>query len=336
LPPRVSIEELAFRTVTRFGAILDRRRSPEAQAAFEADLRRLSNVLLGPLAGLPLPKRLILVLDGVLNRVPMAALRPPGAREALGLNFELIHAPSAAYLLAATPPKSVPTFRYSVLAVADPVFGADDPRAAVALGSVVHPSSLPRLPFANEIAALKSFIAPARIRIVEGFDAAPRTLRNLNLGAFAVLHFSTHAFIDDRIPELSRVALSLVDRTGHPVDGYLRPFQFSEFRLDHSIVVLSSCDSALGKEVIGEGLVGFASSLFSAGASQLVLTVANVDAESSSVFFEEVYRHFFGTRAVGMESAIMLARRALVRSSRWSDPYYWASFTVIGSPSAIQ
>jgi CHAT domain-containing protein len=158
-------------------------------------------------------------------------------------------------------------------------------------------------------------------------------LRKLDLREFAVLHFSTHAYIDDRIPELSRIALTLVDRDGRHVDGYLRPQQFAEFRLNRSIVVLSSCETALGKEVLGEGLVGFASGLFSAGASQLVLALTKIDAESSAAFFTEVYRSLFDTQSTGIERALTRARQALAHSTRWSDPYYWASFTAIGGLS---
>lgn len=333
LPARSAIEGLASRTVNRFGAILDRRRSPQTQTAFEADLRRLSALLLGPLAAVRLPPRLVLVLDGVLNRVPMAALRPPWSREFFGLSFDLIRAPSAAYLLAAKPPSPITAFPNSVLVIADPVFGADDPRVTAAPQSTARPASLARLPFTGDVAALSSLVPPARIHILQGFDATPSTLRNLNLREFAVLHFSTHAYIDDRIPELSRIALTLVDRAGRPVDGYLRPHQFAEFRLNRSIVVLSSCETALGKEVLGEGLVGFASGLFSAGASQLVLALTKVDAESSAAFFAEAYRSLFATQSSGMERALTRARQALAHSTRWSDPYYWASFTAMGSLS---
>jgi CHAT domain-containing protein/tetratricopeptide (TPR) repeat protein len=333
LPPRSAIENLASRTVNRFGAILDRRRSPQAQAAFEADLRRLSAILLGPLAEVRLPPRLVLVLDGVLNRVPMAALRPPWSREFFGLRFDLIRAPSAAHLLAAKPPRPISEFPVSVLVIADPVFGADDPRVTAVPQPTARPSSLARLPFTGDVAALSSLVPPARIRILRGFDATPSTLRKLDLREFAVLHFSTHAYIDDRIPELSRIALTLVDRDGRHVDGYLRPQQFAEFRLNRSIVVLSSCETALGKEVLGEGLVGFASGLFSAGASQLVLALTKIDAESSAAFFTEVYRSLFDTQSTGIERALTRARQALAHSTRWSDPYYWASFTAIGGLS---
>ena len=179
-------------------------------------------------------------------------------------------------------------------------------------------------------------IPRGRLRLLEGFEASRDRLQREPLADFAVLHFSTHSFIDGRLPELSRVALSLVDRQGRPVDGYLHPHELAGFPLKGSVVVLSSCDTALGKQIPGEGLIGFTGSLFSAGASQLVLSLAQIDDESSSAFFAEAYRRYFGGDAVGIEHAIRDSRRVLARSNRWSDPFYWASFPVIGRPGAGQ
>jgi CHAT domain-containing protein len=139
--------------------------------------------------------------------------------------------------------------------------------------------------------------------------------------------------IDDEIPELSRIALSMVDRSGKPVDGFLRPAELAELNLNGSTVVLSACDTALGKEVLGEGLEGFSASLFHAGAAQLLLTLSEVDAEGSSAFLSQTYRNLFGRGGLSMERSLMLARRGLARSPRWADPYYWASFALYGSPS---
>ena len=96
--------------------------------------------------------------------------------------------------------------------------------------------------------------------------------------------------------------------------------------------MLSACDTALGKEVLGEGLAGLTASLFHAGASQLLLTLTEIDAEGSSEFLSKVYGNFFSPAQVSMEHSLTLARRALARSERWSDPYYWASFVLYGRP----
>jgi CHAT domain-containing protein/tetratricopeptide (TPR) repeat protein len=334
LAKRAVIDTLAQRTVERFGDITARRRSPREQAAFEADLRRLSDLLLGPLAGIRLPRRLIVAPDGVLNRVPMAALRSPGALQPLGLTTDLISVPSAASLLAIRPSRAIAAFRRSVLAVVDPVFSADDPRVRHISGRFRSAAGLPRLPFTGEVDALRSLVPPERIRVLQGFDASVSALRKADLANFGVVHFSTHALIDDRIPELSRLVLSLVDVDGKEVDGYLHPYGFAELPMDGAIVALSSCETALGREVPGEGLNGFGASLFAAGASQLVLALTTVDAEASEAFFTEAYQSFFSTGGSRMEAAATQARRALARSARWADPYYWASFVVMGRPSS--
>src|SRR5579871_4147031 len=97
--------------------------------------------------------------------------------------------------------------------------------------------------------------------------------------------------------------------------------------------IMPSPSTALGKKVLGEGMMGFAGSLFSAGASQLVLTLSDVDAESSSSFLSDIYKNLLGPNATSLEHALTLARRSSVNSKRWSDPYYWATYVAMGSPT---
>ena len=170
-----------------------------------------------------------------------------------------------------------------------------------------------------------------RRRTLRGFEVNRENLGQQRLEDFAVIHFSTHALIDDRIPEVSRIALSLVDRRGRPIDGFLRTYQFAQLHMNGSTVVLSACDTALGKQVLGEGLAGLTSSLLDAGAAQLVLTITAVDAEASSKFLSETYRQYLAGR-ISMAHALTLARRTMQRSPGVSDPYYWASFVVMARP----
>lgn len=337
LPPRSVVEPLAARTTALFAALKERQNSPRSQAEFEWGLRRLSRILLGPLEGTKLPPRLILVLDGPLNRTPMGALVLPRG-SALGLSHDVVQAPSAAFLLAGRPPRAPSEYPRSVLAVADPVYSADDPRVVIQRSSSppAGDPGLARLPFVEDLKTIASLIPSSRFLFLQGFRANPATLRQVRIEDFGIVHFSTHAVIDERAPELSRVVLSLVDSGGRPIDGFLRPPQFAQLPLNGSTVVLSSCETALGKLVIGEGLRGFSHSLFEAGASQLVLSLAKTDAVASSAFFSEFYRHVLGRRSASVEHALTLARRHLSTTSTWSDPYYWAAFTVIGRPSSSQ
>jgi CHAT domain-containing protein/Tfp pilus assembly protein PilF len=331
LPSRAAIEAQCAPVLKLFPAILQRRRSPALQQKLERALKGLSATLLGPLAQTQLPARLILVPDGVLTRVPFAALDLSPHRR-LGLTHDLVQVPSAAYLGVGRRPRNVADFPKALFAVADPVYAPDDPRVPIQFRSQPVGATLARLPFSTELDTVAALAPPNRLTIWKGFEASAAPVEKAPLLDYAVLHFSAHAIVDDRIPELSRIALSTVTPTGRPIDGFLRPWQLSQLHLNGSTVVLSACETALGKQVVGEGLDGFTTSLFSAGAAQLVLTLSPVDSEASSEFLSETYRNVFRSRPMAFEHAITLARQTMAASTRWSDPYYWASYVVYGRP----
>jgi len=333
LPPAATITADASRVIAWL-AQNPERRDWKKQGSFKRAMKNLSEVLLGQLANVPLPQRLILVPDGILHQLPFAALEMPDTFKPLGLSHDLVHVPSSAYLKAGKHPRAAAQFSQAVLAMADPVFSVSDPRVH---HRCLNPSpdpglDLPRLPFSGEIGVIQSRVPASRRRVFRGFDASRETLDKLSLADFGVLHFSTHALIDDSIPEISRIVLSMVNPAGCTVDGVLRPYQLAQLHLNGSIVVLSACNTALGKRVLGEGLAGLTESLLYAGGSQLVLTLTEVDAEASSYFFSDVYRWFLPGSA-NMEHAVTLARRAMADSRQYSDPYYWAPFIVVGRPA---
>jgi hypothetical protein len=136
-------------------------------------------------------------------------------------------------------------------------------------------------------------------------------------------------------PEASSIVLSLLDQRGRTVNGLLHPYQLAQLHLGGSTVVLSACETGLGKQVIGEGLAGLSTSLFYAGAAQLVLTLTAVEDEGSSYFLSKVYnitsviRRFDGTG--GQAARRSLLTSILVRSitgrrlSFWDVPLMFAS-----------
>jgi len=318
LPPRAEIEAQSNAAIELLSAILERKRFPAKQQAMEQAVQRLSATLLGSLKSVSLPRRLILAPDGILTQVPFAALLV-SSNQRLGLVHDLLQTPSASYLASGRKPARPDRFPKRFLAIADPAFGGQ------------HAFS--RIPFSGEIDAATQLLKPGQRHILRGLEANSQALDSQPLRDFAVLHFSTHAIIDDQIPELSRIALSMVDGAGKPVDGFLRPPKLAAWTLNGSTVVLSACGTALGKQVLGEGLAGLTASLFHAGAAQLVLTLANIDAEASSEFFAQTYRNIFAPNPVSMEHALTLARRSLAASRRWQDPYYWAFIADYGRPS---
>ena len=332
LPARAKIEAESAPVLKLFPLAFERVQDAEKQRAFNQALRRLSRMLLGSVESSELPTRLILIPDGVLTRIPFAALELPDSRR-LGLTHDLVQATSAAYLTAGREPRRPEDFPKAFFAITDPVFSRTDPRVRPGRPSSSSLPDLPRLPFNQDAETVAALVPASRRRILSGFSVSRARLYAEPLEDYAILHFSTHAFIDDRIPELSRIALSMVGPAGQPWDGFLRPAQISELHLNGSAIVLSACETALGRQVLGEGLAGFTASLFHAGAAQLVLALSDVDAEGSAELLARTYRNIFGGPHASLEHALTLARRNLAHSARWSDPWYWASFTVYGRPT---
>lgn len=336
LPSRAAIERRIRAAVNLFNQD-PQVRTERTNDEYKKEMGTLSRTLLGNLKPADLPPLLILVLDGDLHRVPFAGLRLANG-DYLGLTHDLVQAPSSAFLLSRSREKLMADFPKSILAVYDPIFSITDPR--VSPGSRKRfggkGTNLARLPFKDELQTIQELVPGSRRDFLEGGSANAPELERRTQDQYGLVYLSTHAIINDQIPELSRIALSVIDRSDHLVGGFMFPYQLANLRLRHSVVVLSACDTALGKPILGEGLVGFAGSLFSAGASQLVLTISDVDAQASSIYFSKLYALILKRRPETMEHALTLTRRAFHDSGKWSDPYYWASIILVGSPSKIR
>ena len=145
-----------------------------------------------------------------------------------------------------------------------------------------------------------------------------------------VVHFASHGLLNSRHPELSGVVLSLVDERGRPKDeSFLQARDVYRLKLSADLVVLSACQTALGKDVRGEGLLGLSRGFMYAGAPRIVASLWQVPDRATS----ELMKHFYeGVLQQGLRPAAALraAQIAIRREKRWTSPYYWAAFTLQG------
>src|SRR5207302_697158 len=122
------------------------------------------------------------------------------------------------------------------------------------------------------------------------FDASRETATSLALSSYRTVHFATHAVVNYEHPELSGIVLSLVDRKGQPQDGYLRLHDIYNLNLPADLVVLSACNTGLGREVRGEGLVGMVRGFMYAGAPRVVASLWKVDDEATAELMKRFYQ----------------------------------------------
>jgi CHAT domain-containing protein len=161
------------------------------------------------------------------------------------------------------------------------------------------------------------------------FQASRATATNPQLAQYRVVHFATHALLDNEHPELSGLVLSLVDENGKPQNGFLELQDIYNLNLSADLVVLSACETGLGKDVRGEGLVGLTRGFMYAGASRVVASLWSVDDEATAELMKRFYQAM-ELRGMSPAAALREAQIAISRQERWHDPYYWAGFVLQG------
>jgi CHAT domain-containing protein/tetratricopeptide (TPR) repeat protein len=187
-----------------------------------------------------------------------------------------------------------------------------------------------RLPFSREEAdKITEFIPRGSLLKAMDFRANREVAVSGELGHYRIVHFATHGLLNSERPELSGLVLSLVDENGKAQDGFLRMREIFNLQLSADLVVLSACQTALGKEIKGEGLVGLTRGFMYAGAERVIASLWQVDDLATAELMKRVYR---GMLKDGMRPAAALraAQVELMSQPRWGAPYYWAAFEIQG------
>lgn len=283
----------------------------------------------------------LIIPDGALDYVPLAALLPAAAKAPayVVMQHDIALAP-AAWMLDTRPDRLAAHDRRGLLLVADPVYQADDPRLAAA--RAVAPSTpatargtpdparrdLRRLPFtAREAAAIAAQFPPAEVDELTGLDATREQLLALDWSKYRFIHIASHGTVDAQVPELSALMLGSYDAHGGVVNGAVRVADLSTRTVNADVAVFSACETALGKEVPSEGLVGIASTVLARGARAVVASLWPVSDEIGAELMTEFYRHLLHD-SMSPPRALGAAMRSIVSREPAADPALWAAFQV--------
>jgi len=190
--------------------------------------------------------------------------------------------------------------------------------------------ALPRLRFSRlEADAIYRLTPPGRGMEAVDFQASREAAINPDLAKYRIIHFATHGLLNSQHPELSGLVFSLVDKNGQPQDGFLGLQDIYNLNLPADLVVLSACETGLGKEISGEGLVGLTRGFMYAGATRVVASLWNVSDVATSKLMAEFYRAMEKDH-MPPAAALRTAQISLLKQPRWSHPYYWAAFQIQG------
>jgi CHAT domain-containing protein len=189
---------------------------------------------------------------------------------------------------------------------------------------------LPRLTFSRQEArGITRAISSNQSLSALDFKANRETATSPELSKYRIVHFATHGVLDLEHPELSGIALSMVDEKGQPRDGYLRLHEIYNLNLPAELVVLSACQTGVGKQIKGEGLIALTRGFMYAGAKSVVASLWKVDDAATASLMTEFYRQMF-TNKLKPAAALRAAQLKISQEKRWQSPYYWAGFFLQG------
>lgn len=262
--------------------------------------------LVAPLLTAP-GARVVVVADGPLTRIPFGALIPAESNQPWSATTEITYGPSAMVLTTLARLPHPVAWNRAILAVGDPTPRGSEPEAD--------------LPYAAaEARALGKMFPPGAGDVLVGGDATEARWISRDPSQYRYLHFASHAIADDRNPDRSRIVLA---------DRDLDLPSIERLRLHSELVALSGCETALGKRVRGEGVIGLPYAFLAAGAHAVVVSLWRVDDRSTSEFMTD----FYGRLRSGLSpaEALQATRQAwLRRAGDESHPERWAAFVLVG------
>ncbi len=320
LVDRVLIEPLVKMLIDDRSGLLD---SPD----FLVSLVQLHEALLGSaLDALPADiDRLIVVPDGILHLLPFAALRSAAHAPRLGETYEISIEPSAALWL---------RWKRSAGASAGPsalVFAAPETASSGALGGGERGPSgeiLGALPYARREGRKVLRHLRGASRLLRGAEASEHFLKQADLRPYGLLHFATHAVADHQRPWRSGVLLARGDEAE---DGWLRPDEIAALELDGKAIILSTCDSAAGTWLRGEGVMSLARAFFKAGAHAVVGTLRQLPDDQGERFFDDFYRHL--SQGFSLRQALAATQRQWIAGG--GPAATWANVVVLGNGDLV-
>ena len=340
--------------------------APEDIAPFVTASTALYKTVLEPAAGMIGEKRVMVVADGALNYIPFEVLlKSSDGADFASLGYlvktnEVIYAPSASVVAAIKQQRTKAAGR-AMLIIADPVFNSNDARAQKRTGAPATDAEVRGLGIQSAVTDVSGSAPPAQNAQLEGLplarlngtraeadqisklaktsggqadvwldlDANEDNLSARDISKYRIIHVATHGLLNAERPQFTGVVLSLVGNKTH--DGFVRTDEVFNLRLGSPLVMLSACETGLGKEKRGEGVMGLTRAFMYAGAPTVGVSLWSVADKSTADLMTDFYRRLLSSgEGTSSSSALRGAQLAMITGKKYSAPFYWAPFVLVG------
>ncbi len=340
----------------------------EDAAAFIGASSALYKAAVEPAAGAFGEKRLLIVADGALNYIPFEALVKSAdsadysSAPYLVRSNEIVYAPSASVIGAIRQQANSQPGR-AILIIADPVFNSVDTRAravasspsatdtrglgiqsaltdvsgqdAAAAAQTGKMQGLPLARLAGTRAEAEQIVKLAKASGTQAdvwldLDASEGNVEARDVSKYRILHIATHGLLNAERPQFTGLVLTLVGNKDE--DGFLRTDEVFNLRLGSPLVMLSACETGLGREKRGEGVMGLTRAFIYAGAPTVGVSLWSVADKSTAEFMGDFYKRLLSapSGSKSPSSAMREAQLSMIAGKKYSAPFYWAPFVLVG------
>jgi CHAT domain-containing protein/Tfp pilus assembly protein PilF len=282
-------------------------------------------------------KRLIIVPDDILHKLPFETLIQNNSQNWLIERYSISYAPSISSLreIIQRSKENIRKRNKDILALGDPYFhtlnnhnnNGDDIQQNF-YSSIFNISPLKYS--GVEIQKIQTLFKK-KAKIYTKKEASEEIIKNKNLSDYKIIHFATHSLIDDKIPARSAIILSLDEDPNE--DGFLQMREIYNLHLNADLVTLSACETGLGQFIRGEGIEGINRAFFYAGASAVLMSLWAVNDQATYQLMERFYYHL--KNGVPLTDALRKAKLEMINSDVLNHPYYWAGFILSGRSNQI-
>lgn len=339
--------------------------APEDVAPFIAASNAVYKAALEPAASMIGEKRLMVVADGALNYIPFEVLlKTADAGDFSSLGYlvktnEVVYAPSASVVGAIKQQRAKSTSR-AMLIIADPVFNSNDTRAKKGATPPAGDAETRGLGIQSALADVSGTTPPAPTGAMEGLplarlngtrteadqisklakasggqadvwldlDANEDNVTTRDVSKYRIIHVATHGLLNAERPQFTGVVLSLVGNKTH--DGFVRTDEVFNLRLGSPLVMLSACETGLGKEKRGEGVMGLTRAFMYAGAPTVGVSLWSVADKSTADLMTDFYKRLLTGGDTTSSGALRGAQLAMISGKKYSAPFFWAPFVLVG------
>jgi CHAT domain-containing protein/tetratricopeptide (TPR) repeat protein len=291
--------------------------SPEAAPNWIAPARSAFRSLIAPLNP-GNESETFVIPDGPLVHVPIEVFVPGDDSISWGATRRFAYGPSASVLLALIRAPKTGPWQHAVLAVGNPSAGGTRAHATFRDGSDTDPGPLPNA--TAEARGIHQLFRSRGADLLIGAEATVKRWLALEPARYRYLHFAAHARVHDRRPERTHLVLS---------NGSLDLAAIKNLRLQAELVTLSACETALGRRVWGEGVIGLPHAFLAAGARGVLVTLWRVGDRSAADFMRDLYRELHAEQAPA-EALRTVRRRWMTSGGPAAHPSRWAPFILVG------